>query len=302
MSEYEFTFVLDGMGPDDHDAVQSLTEELDALVSGSYGVHRLTVAAEGANAVTAAETVVAKVAEIVPEMRLLRLDRDLVGVSDIAERTDRTRQNVTQWIRGQRREGVPFPVPEAVVGRSQVWLWSEVNEWLRGIGLDDGEQRPTRTEMTEIDWLLQKHMSVELELVTASDRDDVAQTAGKLSEHARSSPRFIDYLVRHAQVRGPDGRYTIFVCSPDDQAVDVFRRLERFPHPVVLATVTPDIHAMVMANGPGRSEETHEIEKGMAVRDWLDLIALYPDGEFVIATENDTTTIAPTSPLNLTYV
>ncbi|CAM3804915.1 hypothetical protein [Nocardiopsis rhodophaea] len=157
MPEYEFTFVVDGTDLDD-DAVQVLTDDLDALFSRFHGVLRMSVAAEGPNAVAAAAEVFAHVRMHAGRVRLVRLDRDLVGVADIAERTGRTRQNVTQWIRGERRnsEGAAFPRPEGAVGRSLVWLWSEVNEWLRGIGLDDGENHPTRSEMTDIDYRLQQ--------------------------------------------------------------------------------------------------------------------------------------------------
>ncbi|GAA3749466.1 hypothetical protein HDA32_001128 [Spinactinospora alkalitolerans] len=302
MSEYEFIFVLDGISIDDHDAVQLLTEELDALVSCSHGVHRMTVVGEGPDAVTAAKSVVTRALGLVPTMRIVRLDRDLVGVSDIAERTERTRQNVTQWVRGQRQrqDGVPFPAPEGTVGHSLVWLWSEVNDWLRGIGLDDGEQRPTRAETTEIDWRLQTLKAVRLNLIEGSDRADVHRVAEQLAEHARTNPRFTDYLARNPQVRESDGRYTILVCSPKDEAVEVFRRLESFTHPVVLATVTTDIHALVMTPGSGDKQNTSELDRGMTVRDWLELITMFPDREFTVSAEDSgPATIAAKSPLDL---
>lgn len=154
MSEYEFTFVLSGIGLEDDEAVNTLTTELDALLSSQRGMLRMAVTGEGPNAVTAAIATAKRASELVEGLRFLRLDRDLVGVSDIAERTGRSRQNVDQWARGERRPNGPFPTPEGTVGTSQVWLWVAINEWLRPLGLDDGEQRPTREEMNRIDLFL----------------------------------------------------------------------------------------------------------------------------------------------------
>ncbi|WP_159941882.1 MULTISPECIES: AlpA family transcriptional regulator [unclassified Nocardiopsis] len=302
MAEYEFVFVTDGISLDDHDAVRVLSDGFDALVSSWNGTVRVSVAAPGPDAVSAARTLLERLHAALPGVRLVRLDREFVGVSDIAERTGRTRQNVTQWIRGQRRDGVPFPAPEATVGRSQVWLWSEVNAWLRGIGLDDGELRPTRAEMTEIDWLLQTSRKVELALVRHSGSSDVRRVARLLAAHARTTREFIHYLVKNPRVRDARGRYTVLVCSPRNEAVEVFRRLAAFDHPVVLATVTNRIHALIMVDGQGGGSPT-ELVPGMTVRDWLGMIALSPESEFTVAgpegAATKTATIAARSPMDL---
>lgn len=302
MSEFEFVFVVDGISLDDHDEVQALNEELGALVSSFHGGLRLSVSEEGETAVAAAQSVVKLAHRTVPSMRIVRLHRDLVGVSDIAELTGRSRQNVSQWVRGQRHDGVPFPSPEAAVGRSLVWLWSEVNEWLRGIDLDDGLNWPSRDEMAEIDWGLKKLRSVRLNLVFDGKRDDVRRLAGQLAEHARTDQRFVRYLLGNPQVRDERGNYTIFVCSPEDGATDVFHRLDSFAHPVVLATVNVGIHALVMEGGEDGGAETTELVPGMTVRDWLGMIALSPGSEFTVAVEGTprrTATIAARSPMDL---
>ncbi|ADH65633.1 MULTISPECIES: helix-turn-helix transcriptional regulator [Nocardiopsis] len=302
MAEYEFVFVVDGFDLDDHDTVQALSESFDALVSSWHGSLRLSVAALGPDAVTAARSLVERVHVTVPGVRIVRLDRELVGISDIAEITGRSRQNVDQWVRGQRHDGVPFPAPEAAVGRSLVWLWSEVNAWLRGIGLDDGQLRPTRTEMSEIDWLLQTSRKVELALVRHANSPDARRVARLLAAHARTTREFIHYLVKNPRVRDARGRYTVLVCSPRDEAVDVFRRLEAFEHPVVLATVTNRIHALVMVDGEGERGDATELVPGMTVRDWLGMIALSPESEFTVASEGASTKTAPItarSPMDL---
>lgn len=61
-----------------------------------------------------------EVAEVEPE--------ELVFASDIAERTDRTRESVRLLIEGRRGPG-DFPPPAHVVGTHPIWRWSDVQRW-----------------------------------------------------------------------------------------------------------------------------------------------------------------------------
>ncbi|MFC8716104.1 helix-turn-helix transcriptional regulator [Kitasatospora sp. NPDC057198] len=149
--DYELTFVVSGTSVDDTDAVETLENELDAMLFRGGGVDLLTIVIAGDNATDAAMQAVSNIERAVSDLQVLRLDRNLVGVAEIAQRTGRSRQNVSQWINGDRQGKTPFPLPEGTAGRSHVWLWSEVNRWLRGISLDDGFEYPTRDEMAIID-------------------------------------------------------------------------------------------------------------------------------------------------------
>jgi predicted DNA-binding transcriptional regulator AlpA len=153
---YDFTFVVEGVDPSDDEVVAVLTEELDATLAKGAGVDLLLMTAEGASAVDAAQNAMRSVGYLAPQIRFLYLDRDLVGVSEIAERTGRSRQNVTQWVNAERRgtASTPFPKIEGVVGRARIWLWSEVNAWLRLAGLGDPIPSPRRHEITDIDFLI----------------------------------------------------------------------------------------------------------------------------------------------------
>jgi len=155
---YELTFVIEGVDPSDEEVATVLTEELDAGLARGAGVDLLLITAEGTNAVNAAQNAMRSVEFFAPKIRFLYLDRDLVGISEIAERTGRSRQNVTQWVTGERHAGTstPFPKVEGVVGRMRIWIWSEVNAWLRMFGLGDEIPSPRRHEITDIDFLI-KH-------------------------------------------------------------------------------------------------------------------------------------------------
>ena len=152
---YDFTFVIEGANTDDDDVVSALTEHLDATLARGAGVDLLIITADGIHAIDAARNAIASVKYIAPQIEFLYLDRDLVGISEIASRAGRTRQNVTQWVLGERQmQASPFPKVEGVVGRARIWLWSEVNSWLQSIGLGDRVSIPRRYEMTDIDFMI----------------------------------------------------------------------------------------------------------------------------------------------------
>lgn len=150
--EYEFRFVVEGATVDDADIVGLLARDYDAMLFRGGGANLLDIAAEGADAFTAALSIARTLSDEFPQIRLIRLHRDLVGIPEIAERLNVSRQSVHQWINGARRGGdSSFPAPEGVAGRTRVWLWTEVNSWLAQHGLDDGVNWPTREEMADID-------------------------------------------------------------------------------------------------------------------------------------------------------
>jgi predicted DNA-binding transcriptional regulator AlpA len=152
--EYEFLLVVDGVSVDDDGAVAIITDTFDGLLSSNRGLHRLAVAGEGTNAADALQNLLRQFASDLPALRILRQDPDLVGVSDIAERTGHSRQNVQQWVTGERNAERPFPAPEGTAGRSFVWRWADINEWLKPLGLDDHAVRPTREESILLDFAL----------------------------------------------------------------------------------------------------------------------------------------------------
>ncbi|TQN33209.1 hypothetical protein FHX37_3213 [Haloactinospora alba] len=293
MFEYEFTFVLDGITLDDEDTVRALTDELDPVLFSVHGTVHMTVAGEGPDATAAALATAERARRLAPGLRLLRLDRDIVGVADIAERTGRSRQNVNQWVNGTRHGETPFPAPEGTAGRHPVWLWSEVNDWLRRYGIDDGENRPTRAEMADIDYLL-RHGSrtarLHVDLGGVHNGEDIAR---QLKQHASTTPQFVEFLLRHPEVRDAQGKHILVVSRPDEAVTDLFQRLERYDRPVVLVTVRDRIHARVLAPGVGADADPVPLEPEATVGDWLGLIRLYPGHAFAVDSGDDALGAAP---------
>jgi predicted DNA-binding transcriptional regulator AlpA len=152
--DYEFLFVVHGVSMDDEEAVAILTNDFDGVLSWNRGRYRLAVASNGEDSCSAVIGLLSRLAPALPGLRVLRLDPDLVGISDIAQRIGHSRQNIQQWVNGERNGSRPFPPPEGAAGRSLVWRWAEVNEWLSPLGLSDGEIRPSREEAARIDVML----------------------------------------------------------------------------------------------------------------------------------------------------
>ncbi|MDP1712056.1 MAG: hypothetical protein Q8K86_06330 [Candidatus Nanopelagicaceae bacterium] len=61
-------------------------------------------------------------------IKIKRVDLDLVSLSQIAERLNVTREAVRLWATGERRQD--FPAPFTSAGQSLLWAWSDVFDWL----------------------------------------------------------------------------------------------------------------------------------------------------------------------------
>jgi predicted DNA-binding transcriptional regulator AlpA len=152
--EYEFVLVVDGVSINDDEALAILADAFDGVLSWNRGLYRLAVSGPGRDIYEAARRLVSRLAVALPGLRVVRLDPELVGISDIAQRIGHSRQNVLQWVNGERNGSRRFPAPEGCAGRSLVWRWADVNEWLRPLGVDDEAVRPTREEAARIDVML----------------------------------------------------------------------------------------------------------------------------------------------------
>lgn len=217
---YEFLFVVDGVSVDDDVAVGIIFDEFDGLLTRHRGKHLLDVAESGDSAIDAAHRLVVRLHEELPKLRLLRLDPDLVGVTDIAERTGRSRQNILQWVNAERRnDAQAFPDPEGTVGRSLVWRWAEVNAWLAVIGESVGDAGATREDALHIDFMLPRWQQVLddglpivrfLHAVDADDRTADRAAVAQLMEGTLSSPGVLEMI--SALPRAERQRLTV-ICA-----------------------------------------------------------------------------------------
>ncbi|MCA1600391.1 MAG: hypothetical protein LC776_01680 [Acidobacteria bacterium] len=154
MAEYEWIFVVDELADD---AIDAIYETCDALVSRHGGLTLLTVTAEGDRAVEAAKIIVTRLQQDRQLIRVQRAYEDLVTKVDIASRCNTTPQAAGQWVRGKRLREFPFPECFSLTAGG-IWLWSEVNDWLRRTGKSgDDMEYPRRDDYVSINhWIYEK--------------------------------------------------------------------------------------------------------------------------------------------------
>ncbi|MEV7779931.1 hypothetical protein [Kitasatospora sp. NPDC088351] len=287
--EYEFTFVVAGVDVDDDSAVETLREQMDAMLARAGSLNLLTVAFDGDTAVQAALGAVSVAHATLPQLRVLRLDRDLVGIHEIADRTDRTRQNVAQWINGSRKSGgTPFPPPEGTAGRSQVWLWTEVNQWLAQHGLADDIAYPTREEMTEIDFAVANSMSLNFRAASDDPSFDLARDA--VIERLRSNDitGFMNFLSSIDGGAG-SGEHDLIVAAADEPARHVMERIGRIGHQSILVTMIDNslVASVMSPRLPARPVSVVPVPHGTTVRTWMELLREHPHAAFAPVAEDE---------------
>ncbi len=149
MTQYEWIFAVDDLADDTIDAVY---ETYDALVSHHGGLTLLTLTTEGDTAVEAAKTIITQLQRDRRLVRVRRAYEDLVTKADIASRSNTTPQAAGQWVRGKRLREFPFPECFSLAAGG-IWLWGEVNDWLRRTGKSaDDIEYPRREDYIEVNY------------------------------------------------------------------------------------------------------------------------------------------------------
>jgi hypothetical protein len=135
---YKVGVVFESLGHGSHDRVSAALP--GAAVSEASGVTTVTAKVRAPGPAAAVSQLVERVTTAVPSAVPLRVDQDLLSVSDIARRVGRTRESVRLLVDGKRGPG-GFPAPLGVVGGgTRIWAWSAVAEWLlHALGVDLGE-------------------------------------------------------------------------------------------------------------------------------------------------------------------
>jgi hypothetical protein len=137
-STYKVGVVFEGL---DHGALGLVSGALpEAVLSQAGGATTVRATLRAPGPAAAVSALVERVKKTVPTAVALRVDQDLVSVSDIAQRIGRTRESARLLVDAKRGPG-NFPPPIGVVGDGiRVWPWSVVLEWSdKVLGVDLGE-------------------------------------------------------------------------------------------------------------------------------------------------------------------
>jgi hypothetical protein len=160
MPTYTVSVVLGSVALTD-EVLDALFTAIDDVVPSSIdGMVKITAPVAADDDQSAALQLVDQIQRAIPGARALRLDQDLVSISDIAERTGRTRESVRLLADGKRGPG-GFPAPVGSVGDAiRVWPWAAVADWFRiSLNEDLGERGVAPESAALVDACLAGHIA-----------------------------------------------------------------------------------------------------------------------------------------------
>jgi|GEM_PF-2616030 len=131
MKQFEFSFIVDGIDPRDEKQMATLCENFpEVTASGWQGNTLLEFVASGSNALSTLRKTRKAVERIIPGSRVVSLGEDLLGIPEIASRTERSEESIRQLVHGIRGSG-DFPSARGVLkGGARLWRWGDVAGWL----------------------------------------------------------------------------------------------------------------------------------------------------------------------------
>ena len=150
MAVFEFSIIASGLDPQDPNFETQFLEVGcdDATISYQRG-HIIVDFSREANSIEVAmDTAVRDVLSVGAKVERVEPD-PLVSLSDIADRSGKTRQAISLFAQGTRRAGFPAPIAR-VTSSSPLWDWAEVAEWFHQNGHLSGEVVKAARALTAI--------------------------------------------------------------------------------------------------------------------------------------------------------
>ncbi|MFJ8833254.1 hypothetical protein [Micromonospora aurantiaca] len=151
---YRIALRVTGVDLDDDDTVATLLQVRNDLTWMEVDGRTLAVLRTDLEPVGCAVQVARQITAALPGARVVDVDQDLVGVSDIAKRVGVTREAARLWVEGLRGPR-NFPPPVASVGGGErgsmrLWQWASVNDWLRQYKLHDEAETLSAAQTAEV--------------------------------------------------------------------------------------------------------------------------------------------------------
>lgn len=129
---------IHGLTMSDDDAAFSLYEQWGAELQLKNEVTILSLVISDPDVVAAVAELIAQITLEFPTIAFDSVDRDLVSLSDIADRIGVTKEAVRKWT---HLTTTPFPAQFATIGTGQkVWDWIDVYDWLVQVKNFDPEE------------------------------------------------------------------------------------------------------------------------------------------------------------------
>lgn len=167
------TFRFSFISPFPHPAVEERIREnlgADVIYHGN-----LTVITANATAYRPVPAGINLIEDLVSNgVAVERTQPDLVNRRMIAERAGCTRQAISLWVKGQRHQHDPFPIPASLIP-AETWLWGDVNDWLAR------NSYPHDSDHTSL--TLEDHARLDAYLVTKRDEYRELAAAAREQDH-----------------------------------------------------------------------------------------------------------------------
>lgn len=129
MNEFSFTLALSAsrLGDSQINALYSIVP--DSTASERNGRTFVGFDREAPDFGSAVVSAIEDVERALPGVSVLALEpEDLVSQADIAQRRGRSRESISQLVKGERGPG-NFPPPKHFVAERGLWRWREVEAW-----------------------------------------------------------------------------------------------------------------------------------------------------------------------------
>jgi len=144
--KYKIPLVVDGLNLDDDAVLSTIGEHLsDLMWTRENGQVCATIFVDDQHPVMRGKAAAARIRNVFPYACVHRVNREIVGIPEIAEHAGVTAEAVRLWATGKRGPG-HFPVPIGWTGGgnkgpSKLWYWGDVNAWLEAnYELGDGHR------------------------------------------------------------------------------------------------------------------------------------------------------------------
>ena len=147
--EYTLTFSLQGSADNPEACLDALFEAGcdDALIAlGGTGSIAIDFIRAAETAESAVQSAITQVQLAIPGAELLELKPDLVGITDIAELANCSRQNIRKFVTDAK---ALFPQP-SVSGTVPLWHFYEVGSWLINNPRVKSKPQPEAVEVAKI--------------------------------------------------------------------------------------------------------------------------------------------------------
>ena len=129
MNEFSFTLALDSNSLDDSQISALYGSVPDSTASERNERAYVGIDRQAADFATAVVTAIEDVERVLPAVRVVALEpEDLVSQADIAQRQGRSRESISQLVKGERGPGT-FPRPRFFVADRALWRWQDVERW-----------------------------------------------------------------------------------------------------------------------------------------------------------------------------